>query len=987
MKFSLNYEKNVLSDILDTIHNVIKPQIDTTITKLKISGCVTNEPIPFSNRQEGIFEEMTIGKTWGKLFDCAWFLIEGVIPQYEQAAYFLKLDVSGEACLYDPNGTPIKGFTNGSSIFDRKHGEPGKRYYLINDFIKKDGSLALWLDCGCNDLFGSYQNNGEIIYCEIITRNSELEALYYDLEVLYSLLTALDKETTRYKKLLEGLKQIHYLVIYEEKNWLQKSSQISSSLLAEKSSNPLEITAIGHSHIDLAWLWPIRETKRKMVRTFSNVIDLLDHDEEFIFGVSQPQLLLWLKENSPQLYEKMKKYILAGRIEVQGGMWVEADTNLSGEEALVRQMLYGIKFYQEEFGIRVKSLWLPDVFGYSGSLPQIIKKSGLDYFMTTKLSWSLINRFPYHTFNWHGIDGTEVLCHMPPEGNYNSSMLPTIIKFIEDNYNEVHISNQALVLFGIGDGGGGPGYEHLERIQREKSLNPLPKIKYGRSDTFFDELADNITIYPHWQGELYLENHQGTYTSQSNVKNNNRRIEQKLKACETLLVSAGLFQNYKQTLETIWKEVLLYQFHDILPGSSIKRVYDECLARYDKLNEQLDSLLKSAFCSYEVSYKPNHLIYNPLLFDAKIINKVNNQYYIQTIEKLSTQMIEEEVFLEEANHFDGIIETNLLKVVFNLSNAQIMSIYDKVNNRELLSKPLGNKLDVYIDKGDAWNILDHYRKQTPTQMHLIEMTGRKYGKIYEITNRYEFKESTLLEVILIKEDDLLIEFKHELDWQNVGYMLRTSFPLTIKSDIATFDIQFGNIRRSRLNNTSIDSAQFEVSGHQWVDVSDHNYGVSLVNNAKYGFYIKEGILDMNLLRSTNFPCVDGDIARHSYSYGLYIHEGLIKESKVDQIAMQFNTFFPSFNAALDIYEKWLTIDQPNITYSSIKRSEDNRGTIIRLYENNGEETCAHVKIAKLSIKQIGITNLIEENEVFLTNKNEFHLTFKPFEIITIKVIE
>jgi len=985
MEFILDYQKITYNEIYHTIYQLLTQKIDVKVTDLKISGYVTEEPIPFKQREEGEYHLFKLGESWGKLFDCAWFLIEGKIEDFKQGTpYDLKLDLSGEACLFNEQGVPIKGFTNGSSIFDRSYGEPGKRYYPINEFIQKDGTVKLWIEAGCNDLFGSLQDNGVIQYCEVVIRNDEIKELFYDLEILYSLLSVVDDNTIRNKQILESLKKINYLIMYEEKDWLNRSLKMTKQLLSMKSSNDLEITAIGHAHLDLAWLWPIRETKRKAARTLSNVIDLLEKDDAFIFGVSQPQLLLWIKVEYPELYKKIKHYVKQNRIELQGGMWVEADTNLTGEESLVRQMLYGIQFYQEEFVFKVKNLWLPDVFGYTGSLPQVIKKSGLDYFMTIKLSWSLINKFPYHTFNWLGIDGSNVLCHMPPEGNYNSSITPSVTKLIEVNYKEKHLSNKALALFGIGDGGGGPGEEHIERIKRQKSLHPLPKVNYGRSDDFFNSIVKDKDLFSKYQGELYLENHQGTYTSQANVKFFNRKLEHKLKSIETLLVSNQHYQKYKEKLSEIWKEVLLYQFHDILPGSSIKRVYNETLARYEILDNQLDQLLKEVYPQYTVS---GTFIYNPLLNDATVLSKIDNQYVLSKIAKLSSQVIETIVYEQDEVVTSDVIETNLLKVVFNPNNGQMTSIIDKVFNREILSKPEGNQLAVYQDKGDAWNILDHYRKQTPEVMTLMKRSVLKYGHLYEINHEYRFKESTLKETIIIRKNSTVIEFHHDLNWQNVGYMLRTSFPLTIKSSVANFDIQFGQIARSRLNNTTIESAQFEVSGHNWVNVSEPNYGVSLLNNAKYGYYVKDDMLDMNLLRSTNYPCENGDIDRTNYQYGLYVHEGNQNQAHVDALAMEMNTFFPRFNEKIDVLSNWISIDKENIDYSSIKGSEDNKGTIIRLYEKNGEITETSIRFTR-ELSKIYLVNLIEEFEEELNINNQtINISFKPFEIITLKIIK
>jgi alpha-mannosidase len=373
---------------------------------------------------------------------------------------------------------------------------------------------------------------------------------------------------------------------YSEAEAGNARSVLAKELNKQGGASSLKISAIGHAHIDLAWLWPLRETRRKAARTFSTALMLLEKYPNYIFGASQPQLYAWVQQDYPALYEKVKKKIAEGRWEVQGAMWVEADTNIAGGEALVRQILYGKKYFQKEFNQDMRILWLPDVFGYSGALPQILRKSGIEYFMTTKLSWNIYNKFPHHTFLWSGIDGSEVLAHMPPEGTYNSAASPTSIHKAEAEYMDKGIADECLMLFGIGDGGGGPGEEHLERLERERNLEGLLPIKQEPSIQFFDRLALQRENYKKWHGELYLERHQGTYTTQAKSKRYNRKIEILLRELEFISVLAQLERNESypdETIERLWKELLLYQFHDILPGSSIHRVYEESLHHYAKI--------------------------------------------------------------------------------------------------------------------------------------------------------------------------------------------------------------------------------------------------------------------------------------------------------------------------------------------------------------------------------------------------------------------
>jgi alpha-mannosidase len=947
--------------------------IDSTVSSLSIMGCKTKEPIPFEHRTQGDFREYRIGESWGDLFDCAWFHLRGKVPlEALSERLYLKLDFNCELCLFDQNGLPIKGFTNKSSAYDKSLGMPTKRYFIINEYLSSSGDVDLWIDAGLNDLFGELKNGGKIECAEIVKRDLNIRKLYYDLETLLPL----------YPK---QAKRALNLALKEKK--ISEALQITQELLNQKTKNNHIISAIGHSHIDLAWLWPLRETKRKAARTFSNVLYLMKLYPEFKFGASQAQLYQWVKEDYPLLYEKIKEKIKEGRWEVQGGMWVEPDTNLTSGESLVRQMLYGIRFFKEEFGIRVKNLWLPDVFGYSGALPQIIKKSGLEYFMTTKLSWNRNNKFPYHTFNWLGIDGSSVLAHMPPEGTYNSPITPAFAYKSQKQYREKKISNRTLNLFGIGDGGGGPGTNHCERLIRLKDLAPLPKVVPEFSSAFFDEIAKIRNLFPKYQGELYLEYHRGTYTSQSINKYYNRLMEQKLKTVETMLVHAKKHREFKEQLESIWKEVLLYQFHDILPGSSIKRVYDESLAGYQRLEKSLNEILIKGVGVSLVSdmnqIDSSCIIYNPLprnvetyrIFDDKLLC-LKGESFSDTNSSITVQK-------KENSTQTSVLENALIRIDFS-KDGSIQSIFDKEKSIEIL-RSNGNQLKVHRDSGNAWNILPNYWWFKAAKPTLIAQSNTKFGDIPCIEQHYKYANSIIIQKIFIHPNSKLIEFDTDLDWHDSRRMLRTCFPLSLKTDHAVFDIAFGNLARSTLNKNSIEKAQWEVSGHKWVDLSNGSYGVALITDSKYGFRVKNNTLDLNMLRATVTPGKEGDLGKRHFRYAILIHDGDHNQGKVDWIASVFNTWFPIYLEP-KFPHHFCSISAENIDYSTMKSTEDGNGYIIRLYEKTGQKTSCVLTLHDFGEFKFMETNLVEENEVELGIGSVLSLEFEPFEIKTIKLI-
>lgn len=969
MEFNTDYEKIILDRVSHMINHTLKERTDTHITVLEIKGFVTDEPVPFERRLDYEVKPYQVGQSWGKLFQCGWFNLKGQVSKLHEPMY-LKLDFGGEACLFDQQGTPIKGFTNGSSVFDRQHGEPGKIYYDITDLIDKDGNIDLWIDCGANDLFGSLQNDGIITHAEIVTRNLEIRKLNYHLETLLSLVVSLDRNKDRYREIYESLQLVYALVDYSEEHWLEKALEITENLLNKKSDNPLNVYAVGHAHIDLAWLWPIRETRRKIARTYASVIDLLEKYPDFIFGISQPQVFEWLKADYPELLTKLKKYIELGRIELQGGMWIESDTNVTGEESLVRQMLYGIKYYKDNFNFRVKNLWLPDVFGYSGNLPQIIKKSGLDYFMTIKISWNLVNRFPYHSFTWEGIDGSTVLCHMPPEGTYNSAIKAEKIIRTEQNYAEKDVAPLALSVYGIGNGGGGPGYEHLERIHRIKDLNPLPKVKTSRTDQFFEELNQYSDALPRWKGELYLENHQGTYTSQANVKRMNKLMEQKLKTLETVLALSNKYHDYHEEIEGIWKEVLLYQFHDILPGSSIERVYKECLARYEILSNKIDEILEKTLGASKEGY-----FFNPNRYPVSILRKVNDHYQRMYLEALSTKGIV--TIYEKQSQADEIIETNNLKIKVCSKSGQLMITSKK--GKKYFKNDYGNVLKVYQDHGNGWDINDNYRLQTPVLMQLKHQKITNYEHVVEIKNDYKFKASSVIETIVIDKETDLIDIKHQVDWKDLGYMLRAEFMPNINYDKATFDIQFGRIERSTRNDNMIEKAQFEVPGQQWVAVKDETNIFGIITKGKYGFHAKGHVLDVNLYRTTNYPCVNSDIGQTEYSYMIICGDETMSLDQIDRLGMIENAYYPRFNGHVEL-KHMMEIDNDQLELSAVKMSEDGEGFIYRYYNPTNSDICANYTVIENAfIKEV---NLVEEEILEKINKD---IKFKPFEVKTFKI--
>ncbi|HBM79606.1 MAG TPA: alpha-mannosidase [Clostridiaceae bacterium] len=1010
------YFTNPCKHSIMSFRNKVGEHIYKKISVLNVEAWVTKEPVPFDKRMSGKKVTLNIDDSWGKLWDCAWFNFTGVVP--DEAAgqkIVLLIDISGEACIFDKEGCPMQGLTNVSSEFDASLGMPGKRVYSLLENAKGGESIDIWADAGCNDLFGNYKNSGKLKEAHVAIFNQEMHGLYYDIEVLGNLMQQLPEDSARYQRILNALFEASNVMKYYNDEEASKARKILSVELNKKCGDEsLHITAVGHAHIDLAWLWPIRETIRKGARTFSTVLKNMEKYPDYVFGASQPQLYEWMKERYPKLYEKIKQRVTEGRWEPQGGMWVEADTNISGGEALVRQILYGKRFFREEFNKDMKILWLPDAFGYNAALPQILKKSGIDYFMTIKLSWNEYNEFPHHTFIWEGLDGSKILAHMPPEGTYNSSAAPEAIAKAQRQFKDKCVSEECLMLFGIGDGGGGPGEEHLERLNREKSLNGLVPVKQEPAIEFFKRIGKDVSKYKTWHGELYLEKHQGTYTTQARNKRYNRKMEIALRELEYASVLAQMLAKrpYPQKeIEAIWKEALLYQFHDVLPGSGIKRVYDECISRYKYLlnrTEELTetayrSLYDSSFCMSEAAAdsiakdKPDRsqtaVVINSLSWDRHEWIKIGSNWLKADVPSMGRTFVAGKGTSHAFNVTakDNFIENNLLKVTFN-KDGSLKSVYDKEISKEALypgSK--GNILTVYDDSnGDAWDFSPVCYERPREYFKLKLSESYVDGPEAIIKQVYEYGSSKIEQRIILTEGSRRIDFETKANWNERGKMLRTSFPVNVYANEVSCDIQFGNIKRTNNNNTSWDMAKYEICAHKWVDLSQGDYGVALLNDCKYGHKVKGNVIDLNLLRSTSTPGVEADKGYHEFTYSLYPHRGGLREGRVARTAYELNIPLKVINIegtqdANKTDASFLTLDADNVIVEAVKKAEFNDDIIVRMYENSGSSTKVKLDFG-FEVKDMQIVNLMEEPvDCSSLNKEKSELEFKPFEIHTLRI--
>lgn len=962
----------------------------TAVGKLNCKAYVSEEPLSFENKLSGKAVTLCEGDKWAEdVFDCAWFHITGTVPDsIDREDAVLILNVGGEGLLYDLNGNMVQSITCYSAEFGGGElGTPIKRIIPLYGNLADGNSIDFWIDCGANDLFGCMENQSRVKELQIAVVNREIRSLAFDIQVLLSVYDfGNDKEFG--EEVFSAIKEIMYCNSIDECTAAEFRKKLSP-LLSQKNDdeNTFTYSAMGHAHLDLAWEWPIRESKRKGARTFITQIRNMERYDDYIFGASQAQLYLWIKEQYPDLYEKIKKLADTPKWDVQGATWVEPDSNLIGAESMIRQFYYGKKFFKDEFGKDMEIFWVPDSFGYSGCLPQVMKLAGVKYFLTQKMSWSIYNKFPYHTFNWTGIDGTTVLAHMLPEDTYNSPMRGDFLVEGERKYTQRDISDISMSLFGIGDGGAGPGYEHIERAYRFKNLKGMPKVRFEKSMDFFNRL-DNATAYPTYSGELYLERHQGTYTTRAKNKWYNRKCEIAVKNYEMLMPIAS--ENNielpidRDGVDKIWQELLLYQFHDILPGSSINRVYEECEARYEIIYNKLAN---------SVDYLINTLIHekavvnlNPYSYVKTL--KSNGKWYRISVPALGYISIEKSKEVSDFNAACGydFIENDKVRAEFK--DGCILSLFNKELGKQFIKENAkAAVISQYADNGDCWDIENCRADYISTKQDAVctafstYTDGAKAGAVAE----YKVGDCTVKQEFYIIDGDENVYVDLTLDVKQEASMLRIAFPVNIKTDECKFNLQFGHISRPATENNSIEMAQFEVSGQKFVDMSENDFGISLINDCKYGYRCKNGVIDMNLVRSPKGgPGKNVDQGIHRIKYALFTHAGELSAETYKQAYCLNNPLIitDGDKAAQDYSAEFYQTDNESIVLETIKPADNGNGIIVRFYNSSESE-----QTAKVSVKGYKPAEVVDILENCLESKKDSLITLHGFGLVNIRFVK
>ncbi|WP_316858555.1 glycoside hydrolase family 38 C-terminal domain-containing protein [uncultured Cohaesibacter sp.] len=994
---------------------------------------------------EPVGQDLVWGEPWGYF----WFSGKVTIPAelagkrlflYVDAQFGSTMGRSDPQCLLRVNGKIAQGADgNHREMLLTEQAQAGECF----DILVEAGTIEDRRQCG--------------IALKLMVHDEKAEALYYDLRVPFDVARTLDKMDPRRYFLLNCISEALDVLDLRQGNEARfqasvaKASEIAARIYdAEDFGEKPVITVTGHTHIDVAWLWRVRDTRQKMARSMATALKLMDEYPDYRFMYNQGVLLDYLSKDYPELFERLNERFKAEQFEIEGAFWLEPDANITSGESFIRHIQHGIRYHKETYGVRPRILWLPDTFGYSAALPQIMAQSGIEVFVTHKLSWNDTNKMPYETFHWQGIDGTRVpayfLTTQPHDSKeigttYCPNLKATHVVGTWTRHSQKELNKELFLVYGHGDGGGGPTREMLEHIRRmERGIPGCPAVNHGTMGGFFTDfvarMKANPDAFPTWVGELYLEFHRGTLTSVAKNKRNNQKAEQSLRQLEALASYGFALRGTDyptQRLHDLWRVVMLNQFHDILPGSSIGEVYEDSDREYKAFFEEAERLHDELIGAIAPA-TGSAVLFNPLGQAIDALVMTNEQapqeivwqgrtFVTQTIHRASGKM-------EQAARFEDIpalcplsvdmtavgasqvssgedasgalvartdrLENDTLCVLFN-DKGRITSILDKRLDREvLLPGQTANRLQAYRDlppQYDAWDIDASFEDQSWDIDELVSAEVVETGP-YRVALRlvWRYETSTVTQIVALEAGSARIDFDCHIDWHEHNTLVKAAFPLDIATSESNAAIQFGHVKRPTHQNTSWDQARFESLMHRWVDLSEPDFGVALLNDCKYGYDAKGTTLRLTLLRSPTYPWPQSDQGAHHFRYGLMVHHGLLADGGVPMAAEIFSQTFrltavteprPKLETSLS---SLVSVQGEGVTLETVKKAEEGNALIVRLWESFGCETNVTLSLPDPVNKAVAV-NLLEEEEAELSMQDqELALDFKPFEIKSIKLL-
>lgn len=1009
----------------------------TSLGKISLKAMRTKERLDPYKMDETKFVPVQPGFIWGEKWEYCWFCGSFCIPK----------EAVGKRIVMDLNpGGETTIFVNGKAFGTYRADWIAKKHHymadnFVTDFAKEGENYQLLMETYAGHFFPNYEScaTGPVIpgsyedpaiegsrrvlgECSFGIWREEAYQLYLDMTTLYELLKEMDDSSLRAVHIAQVLKDATKVIEFETdaqgrlESYKEARKLLKPAMEAINGSTVARFYSVGNSHLDLAWLWPVEETRKKTVRTFAAQLRLLDAYPEYKFIQSQPAEYELCREYAPELFERILQAIREGRWIADGAMWVEPDTNMSSGESLIRQLFYGKKYYREVLGTDSHVLWLPDSFGYTAALPQILKGCDVQYLVTQKIFWSYNEgeQFPYHYFTWEGMDGSKVTSFLPTSYTYNTD--PGELLRTWKSRRQKEDLEAFLLPFGYGDGGGGPVRDHVEFAMRQKNLEGSPKVEMVSPEEFFHQMEKEGGPKHTYTGELYFTAHRGTYTVQAKIKKNNRRSELILRELEfwgSLALLSGKSYD-RETAERLWKVLLFHQFHDILPGSSIERVYTEANREHEKLQKEAMAQIEYYQSALLTQSENSVVVCNSLSFERTAIVSLPESFAGARLADGSK--VEVDAAGRACVHLPSMsmttiyqspqsaVCTNTVTVTesesgFCMENDKIVVLvnrYGEVNSyirkdsgREFAAGPM-NQLRLFRDIPryfDAWDIDSIYKEEELSgafDQHacIKEQGGLRASLLVE----GRIGNSSYQQEISLESGSACLVFDTTIDWKELHRLLKVSFPAAVYAVNAKHEMQFGYVERPTHDSRLYDKDRFEVCNHRYTALTDASHGTVVLNDCKYGINVDGNSMNLTLLRAAASPQMRSDNARQTMRFAFMGYEGDFADAAAVRAGYEMNVpveVIPNAQAKL----QFASVDQKNVILETVKPAEDESGDLIlRLYEACGASSKANVTLA-VQIAAAWKTNMLEETKetIAINSPNQLNLSFEPFEIQTIRV--
>ncbi|QLD12809.1 alpha-mannosidase [Microbacterium oleivorans] len=962
---------------------------------------VPGEPVPFTDVVGQDFAPFAVGQWWGRPWSTLWLHVRGAVPAdwtrdarrrvelvTDPGFSGLAPGFQAEGLAFRPDGTVIKGISPRNAWLP-VHGDSIDVYLELaaNPTIPPEShwqptTLGVPSDAAAPPLY-------RLQRLELALVDARAEELLHDIEVLRGLAVQLPPATPRAARIWSALDRMLDAIDPDD---LVESIDRARGLLAPVLASPAaasahRIVAVGHAHIDSAWLWPVRETVRKCARTFSNVLDLLERHPDLHFACSSAQQLAWIEERYPDLFARIRQQVAQGRFVLVGGQWVEPDTNLPGGEPTARQLIVGKRWFLEKFGVETTEVWLPDTFGYSAALPQLVRLSGSDWFMTQKISWNQTNRMPHHSFWWEGIDGTRVFTHFPPIETYNAELSPAELAHAERTFLDHGRGTVSLAPFGWGDGGGGPTREMIAAAHRQADLEGSPRVDLGTPREFYERAAAENADLPVWSGEMYLELHRGTLTSQLRTKQGNRRVERMLHEAELWATTAAVRAEHpypRESLRRAWERTLLLQFHDILPGSSIAWVHREAEAEHARLQQELDMIVRTSILALtgegNLELTANSA---PLPLDGISAGAV-----------APASASPAPATLRPADDGGWILEDGVVRAEVDAAGL-LRSLRDASGREAIAPGARAGRLLVHPDrpdKWDAWDIDRHYRARSVDLGHADDVTAGVVDGVAQVRATRSTGSSTIVQTVSLRPGGGAVDIALRVDWQERHRLLRMYVPLDVHADRSSAEIQFGHVERPTHGNTSWDAARFEIAAQRWIHVGEPGYGVAIANDSTYGHSVERDTrrdggttttVGLSVLRAPSFPDPDADRGTHELSFSIRPGAGLREAAEEGH---RLDRGLRRVRGARTV-APLVRSSEPDVRIETVKLAEDGTDdVIVRLYEASGgrRTTTLRIDLPGALVREVDLLERALIGGRVFTDSGDIVLTLRPFEIVTLR---